>query len=227
MYHFGQVSSEVDTTNYDVMLNNELRKVRSVFGGTMQKPGCLAASGFSKPTENRSFSMSEHIVPRPELTAEYLRSILNYDQETGIFTWKVSTSRRVKAGDVAGSLGGAGYLNIKLQSRLHLAHRLAWLYMHSNWPTGQIDHINRIRTDNRIVNLRDVSNKQNHQNRSKSSTNTSGHTGVYWNKQRSKWVARIKHNQKQIHLGYFTTLEEALSARKAAEKLYWADTYTN
>ena len=170
--------------------------------------------------------MSEHIVPRPELTAEYLRSILNYDQETGIFTWKVSTSNRVKVGDVAGCPDGKGYLLISVHSRLYKAHRLAWLYMNGTWPEDQIDHINRIRADNRILNLREVSHKQNNQNKSKRSDNTSGHPGVCWHKRISKWEARIKHNHKQIHLGYFSILEEAISARKAAEKLYWADTYT-
>ncbi len=71
-----------------------------------------------------------------------------------------------------------------------------------------------------------MTNKQNHQNKSKPSNNTSGHPGVSWNKRYSKWQAYIAHNYKQVHLGYFTDIEEALSARKAAEKLYWADTYT-
>ena len=168
--------------------------------------------------------MSEHIVPRPELTAEYLRSVLHYEPETGIFTWKVSTSRRVKVGDVAGSPDGRGYLQISVRSRLHRAHRLAWLYVYGVWPKDQIDHINRNRPDNRIANLRDVSHKQNGQNASKPSNNTSGYQGLCWYKRDSKWLASITHNYKQIHLGYFTNIEEALSARKAAEKLYWADT---
>ena len=168
--------------------------------------------------------MSEHIVPRPELIAEQLRSILHYSPETGIFTWKVRTSSSVKVGDVAGSVNGNGYLNIKLQSRKHLAHRLVWLHVYGEWPKGQIDHINRVRTDNRIANLRDISHKQNLQNAGKYSHNTSGHPGVCWNKRASKWQAQITHNQKHIHLGYFTTIEDAIAARKAAEKLYWADT---
>lgn len=167
--------------------------------------------------------MSDQIIARPELTAEYLRSILHYDRETGIFTWKVLTSSRIKLGDVAGSQNGQGYLQVKLQSRLYLAHRLAWLYMHGAWPKDQLDHVNRVRTDNRIANLREATNKQNHQNKSKHSNNTSGHPGVCWNKQRSKWVARIKHDYKDIHLGYFENLEDAIAARKAAEKFYWAD----
>ena len=170
--------------------------------------------------------MSEHIVPRPELTAEQLRSILHYSPETGIFTRKVSTSNSVKVGDVAGSLDGDGYLQIKVCSRKYRAHRLAWLHVYGEWPTDQIDHINRNRSDNRIANLREVTNKQNLQNTGKRSNNTSGHPGVRWHKRASKWRACIKHDYKHIHLGYFSILEEAISARKAAEKLYWADTYT-
>lgn len=170
--------------------------------------------------------MSEHIVSRPELTAEYLRSVLAYSQETGIFTWKVSHARRIRVGDAAGCLGSKGYLHIQLQSRLYKAHRLAWLYVLGEWPKLDIDHINRNRSDNRIANLREVTHKQNLQNAGKYSHNTSGHTGVYWYKQTAKWQAQIAHHQKKIHLGFFNTIEEAISARKAAEKLYWADTYT-
>ena len=171
--------------------------------------------------------MSGHIVPqRQEITAEYLRSILNYDPETGIFTRKVRTSNSVKVGDVAGCSNGCGYLQIRLHNRLHLAHRLAWLYVYGEWPKGQIDHINRNRSDNRISNLREVSHKQNGQNAGKYSHNTSGHTGVSWYKHTSRWQAQIMHNYKLIHLGRFTDIGEAIAARKAAEKLYWADTYT-
>ena len=162
--------------------------------------------------------------PAQELTAEKLRELLHYDPETGIFTRKVRTSPRVKAGDVAGSQGGGGYLNIMVGSRLHKAHRLAWLYVYGEWPKDKLDHINRNKTDNRISNLRDVSHKQNMQNASKRSDNTSGHPGVYLVKRKSKWQAQIMHNYKLIHLGYFSDREEAVAARKAAEKLYWADT---
>ncbi len=168
--------------------------------------------------------MSEHdctTAQANELTAEYLRSILHYDPETGIFTWKISNSNRVKVGATAGCQNGHGYLLIKVCSRKHPAHRLAWLYMNGEWPKLDIDHINRNRSDNRIANLRDVSRKQNLQNAGKYSSNTSGHPGVYWDKQSSKWVARIKHNQKRVHLGYFATIEEAIAARKAGELRYW------
>ena len=173
--------------------------------------------------------MSEHnysTTPTSELTVEYLRSVLHYSPETGIFTWKVRTAKRIKAGDVAGSPDGRGYLSIRVCSRTHRAHRLVWLYVYGSWPKDQLDHINRNRSDNRIANLREVTNKQNGQNASKRSDNTSGHPGVSWHKRDSKWRARIKHSYKMIHLGYFTDIEEALSARKAAEKFYWADTHT-
>ena len=171
--------------------------------------------------------MSEHDCTTEqanELTVEYLRSILHYSPETGIFTRKVGTSNRVKVGDVAGCPRGDGYLQIKVQSRKYKAHRLAWLYVYGVWPEDQLDHVNRVRTDNRIANLRAVTNKQNQQNASKRSDNTSGHTGVRWHRWASKWLAHIRHNQKLIHLGCFATIEEAVAARKAAEKLYWSDT---
>mgnify|MGYP000865143873 FL=1 len=159
--------------------------------------------------------------PAQELTAEYLRSILHYDPETGIFTWKVRAANQVKAGNIAGCQNGHGYLQIKVQSRIHKAHRLAWLHFHGVWPEDQLDHINRNRSDNRIENLREATCKQNLQNAGKYSHNTSGHPGVYWHKQSSKWVAQIMHNQKQINLGYFTDIEDAIAARKAGELKYW------
>ncbi len=162
--------------------------------------------------------------PAQDITAEYLRSILDYEPETGIFTWKVRAASNVKVGDAAGCQNGDGYLRITVQSRKYKAHRLAWLHFHGVWPKDQLDHINRNRADNRIANLREVTNKQNMQNAGKYSHNTSGHPGVYWDKKRSKWRATIRHNQKLIHLGYFSILEDAIAARKAAEKLYWADT---
>ena len=158
--------------------------------------------------------------PAQELTAEYLRSVLDYDPESGIFTWKVGSANQVKVGDVAG-WPDDGYLRIMVQKRSYHAHRLAWLYVRGEWPKDQIDHINRDRADNRIANLREVTNKQNLQNAGKYSHNTSGHTGVCWHKQSSKWEAKIRHNYKHIYLGLFTDLAEAISARKAGELKYW------
>ena len=162
--------------------------------------------------------------PAQDITAEKLRELLHYDHATGIFTRRVSVASNARAGDVAGSPNGDGYLYICIYSRLHRAHRLAWLYVYGTWPEDQLDHINRNRSDNRISNLRAVTNKQNMQNAGKRRDNTSGYQGVSWHKHGSKWQVGIVHNQKRMHLGLFDDLEAAIAARKAAEKLYWADT---
>lgn len=162
--------------------------------------------------------------PAQELTAEKLRELLHYDPETAVFTWKVSTTNSVKAGDVAGYVNNGGYLLISIQGRAYQAHRLSWFYTYGEWPKASIDHINRNRLDNRIANLRDVSHKQNLQNASKRSDNTSGYTGISRHRLAGKWQAHITHNQKSIYLGLFENLEDAVTARKAAERFYWADT---
>lgn len=177
----------------------------------------------------RSIPRSLAIEPIPgvnsgEPTAEYLRSILNYNQNTGVFTRRLSTAPNARAGDVAGYLSKDGYVLIKVLCKTYKAHRLAWLHYYGTWPKAQIDHINRDRSDNRIVNLRDVSHQQNQQNASKRSDNKSGHPGIYWHKVSGRWAASIAHSKRQRHLGLFESLEEAVAARKAAEKLYWADT---
>lgn len=100
----------------------------------------------------------------------------------------------------------------------YLAHRLAWLYVYGEWPKNQIDHINRIKTDNKIKNLRDVTNSTNQHNNAIRRHNTSGTTGVMTLKSKNSWGAQIYVNNKRIYLGVFKTKEEAISARKNYEK---------
>lgn len=157
----------------------------------------------------------------PTLTAERLRELMHYDPETGIFTRKVSTAPNARAGDVAGTLMQIGYIAISADNKTHYAHRLAWLYVHGNWPKEQIDHINRDRADNRIANLREVTIKQNQRNLSKASNNTSGHPGVHWRSDRAKWWALIESEGQKHYLGCYNTIEEAIAARKAGELRYW------
>ena len=88
------------------------------------------------------------------LTAARLRELLQYDPETGVFTRLVKTSNGIKVGDVAGTADARGYILIRVDGWLHLAHRLAWLHMTCEWPKGMIDHINGVRDDNRWSNLR-------------------------------------------------------------------------
>jgi hypothetical protein len=147
-----------------------------------------------------------------DLTAQRLRELLHYDPETGIFTRAVSRQgRNGLAGCVAGGKTESGYIRISLYNRLHRAHRLAWLYMFGDWPSGDIDHINGIRGDNRIENLRDVSTSVNMQNqREAQPRNASGFLGVTIHG--SRFEASIKLNGKNIYLGSYKTPELAHAA---------------
>lgn len=99
------------------------------------------------------------------ITQEYLKDILEYDPLTGVFLWKKKIAKCIKIGNRAGFINGKGYERISINRTQHQSHRLAWLYVHGTMPEQQIDHINRIKTDNRIANLRDVSPSTNQENR--------------------------------------------------------------
>lgn len=160
---------------------------------------------------------------------KYLTECLNYDKETGCFIWnkrpeKHFASNHVMtwwnsryAGTKAGSVSDQGYLKICLLGRQERAQRIAWIYETGSLPDGEIDHINGDRMDNRISNLRDVTRLQNTRNKRQLDSNTSGVTGVSLNRPTGRWRAYITENQKRHHIGYYVTLEEAASARKAAE----------
>jgi hypothetical protein len=137
------------------------------------------------------------------LTAERLREVLDYNPETGVFTWKVRTSIRVVAGKVAGSVGKRGYLIIGVGGRNYYAHRLAWLHMTGEWPASEIDHADRVRTHNKWSNLRLATGGQNQHNAGARINNSSGALGVNWDKRRGCWVAKICIDRKQIYLGSF------------------------
>jgi len=153
------------------------------------------------------------------ITQKELKKRLKYDPETGIFTWLIITSNRVKVGDVAG-FNSCGYLRISLDNESYQAHRLACLYMIGKFPENQTDHINHIRNDNRWVNLRDVTHGENLKNSTMSKNNTSGITGVCWGKDIGKWISRIMVNRKDISLGRFACKFEAACVRKSAENKY-------
>lgn len=156
--------------------------------------------------------------PAPKvLTQARLLEALHYDADSGIFTWKVS-SPRAKAGSEAGVLLKIGYRAITVDGQRHLAHRLAWFYVHGTWPTHMIDHINGNRADNRISNLRSATARQNTLNGPLRSTNTSGFKGVSWASRRKKWTARITSDYRVYILGYFDTKEEAHAAYSEAAK---------
>lgn len=148
-----------------------------------------------------------------QLCAEAMKRMLSYTPDSGLFTWSESCGR-AKKGSIAGTPHGAsGYTKIVIMGRQFLAHRLAWFFHYGEWPIHQIDHINGVRNDNRISNLRDVSSAVNHQNRRFASRmSKTGLLGVGYDKRRSLYYSKITINKKSIWLGYFKTCHEAHSA---------------
>ncbi len=154
------------------------------------------------------------------LTQKKLKMLLRYNPETGVFIWRIRVSRNIFANDIAGSHNSYGYMRITINRESHLAHRLAWFYVYGVWPEDQLDHINHIRDDNRIKNLREASARVNGKNQSLSERNTSGICGVHWCKARSTWRAAIRCDRVDLHLGSFADKFEAICARKSAENKY-------
>jgi hypothetical protein len=100
-----------------------------------------------------------------DLDHSTLQALLAYNPRVGVFTWRQPPARWIAYGDVAGSVNGRGYRIVGIRGRYYSEHRLAWFYVHGVWPTHTIDHINRVRTDNRIANLRDVTMRENNLNK--------------------------------------------------------------
>lgn len=146
-----------------------------------------------------------------------IKDAVHYDPITGKFTWLPGQRY---AGKEAGSLHNIlGYVRITLKGKSVYAHRLAWFIVHGHWPE-YIDHINGVRNDNRIVNLREVPKQVNHKNMKCYSSSSTKVTGVCWHKQSSKWRAYITLDKKQAPLGCFDSFEDAVQARKDAEVLH-------
>ena len=154
-----------------------------------------------------------------KLTQERVKEVLNYDEDTGIFTWRKRIGVHCVIGREAGYKSD-GYIRIQIDKTGYCAHRVAWLYAYGKLPDGQIDHINHIRDDNRLSNLRDVSQQENLKNIRKVDRNTSGYTGVTWNKRDKRWNAFIRADGKRIHLGNFKGKMEAVKARELGETKY-------
>jgi len=149
------------------------------------------------------------------MTQDELKQLVSYCPETGVFIRLKQTSPRIKVGQTSGWKDVQGYLNMTLHGRQWKAHRLAWLYMTGAFPIGEIDHINRVKDDNRFCNLRDVDRLTNELNKGIQSNNTSGFKGVSYQKQSGKWEAYVCRNKKKKSLGVFATPELASKARAA------------
>ena len=154
-----------------------------------------------------------------KLTQERLKEALHYCEVTGYFS---------RLQDVSGVKGNSqqirathhsGYIYIMIDGVRHGGHRLAWLYAYGEMPE-QIDHINHITGDNRLSNLRVVSPLENSRNISLYKCNTSGVHGVTFLKKQKKWRARIIIKGKEINLGRFLLLEDAIKAKHHAERIY-------
>lgn len=134
------------------------------------------------------------------LTQERLLQVIAYDKGSGVFT-------RLDSGEATGTVNGRGYVCLKIDGKNYLAHRLAWLYIYGSWPENYLDHIDRDKTNNRIQNLRNVTNSQNQRNVEESSSR-----GVWFDSARGKFTARIKIMGKLKFLGRFTSFEAAKAA---------------
>ena len=155
------------------------------------------------------------------ITQKELKKELHYNKDSGVFTRvKDGIGKGNKKGNIAGTVNDAGYIIISIFNKRYRAHRLAWLYVYGEMPSKHIDHINHIRDDNRICNLRDVSHKNNHKNRKLSIRNANGRIGVFWDNDRKRWLASIRVDGKPIFLGRFAEYSDAVNARKNAEILY-------
>lgn len=142
------------------------------------------------------------------LTADRVRSLLDYNRDTGVLTWRVPRGRQ-KKGSIAGRLHHCGYREVVVDKVLHREHRIIWLWMTGSWPEAECEHINHQRADNRFTNLRAATRSENMQNLSRGSNNTSGIMGASFHKVRGKWRATINIDGKARHLGHFDTAEEA------------------
>lgn len=154
--------------------------------------------------------------------AEYVKARISYDAETGNAFWLFSEKMPKNwnsrwAGKPAGRVSHKGYVELAFLGRRFLMHRVVWLLYYGQWPYQEIDHINGVRSDNRISNLRVVSSSGNKKNQGKRVDNTSGTTGVNWCKKSKKWRASIKENGSSRHLGLFSDIDEAIACRKSAE----------
>jgi len=152
------------------------------------------------------------------LTQKRLKELLHYNPKTGVFIWKKSRGK-IQAGTIANSVRPDGYIHIKLDYILYLAHRLAWFYVHGKWPNKNLDHRNRVKHHNWIKNLRNGAQQHNMQNIIKAqSNNVIGVRNVYFDKRRGTYVVSIRVHKKTKYIGAFATLKLAKAAAIKAKK---------
>lgn len=165
-------------------------------------------------------------VEKMNISATTLRKILRYDPETGKLFWRERDdcpkqwNTRYASKEAFTADTSHGYKHGKINGKVFRAHRVIWALAHGKWPEQAIDHINGVRNDNRIENLRIVSASENMKNMRLPRDNSSGIIGVRWCKRSNKWLAAIRSNGSYKHLGYFIDIADAISARKTAEQQF-------
>ena len=204
---------------------------------------CRRGKGFeTSPAPNRNRSYEDHVMAEKALPSpEVLRQLLRYEPETGKLFWLHRTQQEfdtlgrfsvehkcnwwnaMYANTEASTLSHRGYYRIRLKRRDYSSHRVIWAMVTGSWPDMMVDHINRIPSDNRWVNLRLATPTQNHWNRSKSEGKSSCYKGVLWSKSDSIWRSSISVYGKPHPLGEFSTQEKAAQAYDAAAKKHFGD----
>lgn len=155
------------------------------------------------------------------LTQERLKEVLRYEPLLGEFYWLVEKGARARMGTKAGSISkSTGYVEIGIDGKVYLAHRLAFFYMLGRWPKPQGDHENRRRWDNRWTNLRDATHSQNLRNANVSRSNKTGHNNITKDKKTGKYRVILTINKKLKTFGHFFELKNAVCVRDAWSEFY-------
>lgn len=153
------------------------------------------------------------------LSQARVRALFDYNPETGAFSRKIH--RKGPKGTKSKWIDkSTGYCRIWIEGKTYRVHRVIWLWMTGNFPVNQLDHDNRVRSDNRWCNLKEVTNSENQKNVGMNPLNTSGITGVHYHIRMKKWIAQINIDKKQTQLGAFVEKSDAILARKEAETIY-------
>lgn len=166
---------------------------------------------------------------KDDLTFEFVSSRVEYDPESGLLRWKAKPAKSQLdhlwndryAGRVIDRLCPNGYICVRFDGRRYPGHRIAWLLHYGEWPSRGLDHIDRVRTNNAIANLREATKVENGANRKISRNNTTGAKGV--SRRGNKWAARIWPRGKPIFLGIFESREEASTAYINAARMHFGE----
>ena len=152
-----------------------------------------------------------------EIDVREIRRLISYDPDSGNLIWRERMSNRVKPGMAALSAAkSSGHLHGFVRGVALQAHRVAWAIHYGEWPTGFIDHVNGVRCDNRIANLRVVDARDNAKNRRANKMKVSGLPHGVSQKANGRYFAQIQEGGRNVHLGYFGSADEAKVAYDTA-----------